>query len=87
MRRATKPSDEQVHEKQEPAPRDAAALELARTRQRLQSLIEDHEANQEEMQASNEELQSSNEELRSTMEELETSKEELQSMNEELQDR
>ena len=64
--------------------RDATALELARTRQRLQSLIEDHEANQEEMQASNEELQSSNEELRSTLEELETSKEELQSMNEEL---
>ena len=57
---------------------------MARTRQRLQSLIEDHEASKEEMQAANEELQSSNEELRSTMEELETSKEELQSMNEEL---
>ena len=63
---------------------DSSTEELARTRQRLQNLIEDHEASQEEMQAANEELQSSNEELRSTMEELETSKEELQSMNEEL---
>jgi two-component system CheB/CheR fusion protein len=63
---------------------DSRAVELVRTRQRLQSLIEDHEASKEEMQAANEELQSSNEELRSTMEELETSKEELQSMNEEL---
>ena len=63
---------------------DSAAEELTRTRQRLQNLIEDYEANQEEMKAANEELQSSNEELRSTMEELETSKEELQSMNEEL---
>ena len=63
---------------------DSATAELARMRQRLQSLIEDYEANQEEMKAANEELQSSNEELRSTMEELETSKEELQSMNEEL---
>ena len=68
----------------EPAAVDSATQELARTRQRLQNLIEDHEANKEEMQAANEELQSSNEELRSTMEELETSKEELQSMNEEL---
>jgi two-component system CheB/CheR fusion protein len=71
-----------------PSPRDLAAdsasEELVRTRQRLQNLIEDHEANLEEIRAANEELQSSNEELRSTMEELETSKEELQSMNEEL---
>ena len=59
--------------------------ELTLTSQRLQSIIEEYETNQEEMKASNEELQSANEELRSTMEELETSKEELQSMNEELQ--
>jgi two-component system CheB/CheR fusion protein len=59
--------------------------ELNAARQRLQSLIEEHETSQEEMKASNEEMQSTNEELRSTMEELETSKEELQSINEELQ--
>ena len=58
--------------------------ELDRTKQRLQSIVEEYETSQEEMKASNEELQSANEELRSTMEELETSKEELQSMNEEL---
>ncbi len=58
--------------------------ELSRTRQRMQSIIEEYETAQEEMKASNEELQSTNEELRSTMEELETSKEELQSVNEEL---
>lgn len=59
--------------------------ELDLTRQRLQTIIDENEASQEEMKAANEELQSTNEELRSTMEELETSKEELQSMNEELQ--
>jgi two-component system CheB/CheR fusion protein len=59
--------------------------ELELNKGRLQKLIEEFEAGQEEMWASNEELQSTNEELRSTMEELETSKEELQSMNEELQ--
>ncbi len=58
--------------------------DLDRTKQRLQSIVEEYETSQEEMKASNEELQSANEELRSTMEELETSKEELQSMNEEL---
>lgn len=59
--------------------------ELNLSRQRLQSVIEQHEVSQEEMKASSEEMQSTNEELRSTMEELETSKEELQSINEELQ--
>jgi two-component system CheB/CheR fusion protein len=59
--------------------------ELALTRQRLQSIIEEFETSQEEMKASSEEMQSTNEELRSTMEELETSKEELQSINGELQ--
>ena len=59
--------------------------ELARSRQRLQTIIEEYETSQEEAKASSEEMQSTNEELRSTMEELETSKEELQSINEELQ--
>jgi len=58
--------------------------ELLRTRERLQTIIEDHEISNQEIIASNEELQSINEEMKSTTEELETSKEELQSMNEEL---
>lgn len=58
--------------------------ELLRTRERLQSIIEEYEFSSQELKTSNEELQSINEELKSTTEELETSKEELQSMNEEL---
>ncbi|MBX3011676.1 MAG: PAS domain S-box protein [Caldilineaceae bacterium] len=58
--------------------------ELLRTRERLQTIIEEYEVSSQELKASNEELQSINEELKSTTEELETSKEELQSMNEEL---
>jgi PAS domain S-box-containing protein len=58
--------------------------ELLRTRERLQTVIEEHEVAHQELTASNEELQSINEELKSTTEELEISKEELQSMNEEL---
>jgi len=58
--------------------------ELLRTRERLQTIIEEYEISGQELKASNEELQSINEELKSTTEELETSKEELQSMNEEL---
>jgi len=52
--------------------------ELEHTKERLRTVIEQHETSQEEMKAANEELQSANEELRSTLEELETSKEELQ---------
>lgn len=58
--------------------------ELALTRESLQTIIEEQEANNEELKSSNEEVQSSNEELQSTNEELETAKEELQSTNEEL---
>ncbi|HXW98435.1 MAG TPA: CheR family methyltransferase [Methanomicrobiales archaeon] len=58
--------------------------ELIRTRQRLQTIIEEMETSQEELKSANEELQSTNEELQSTNEELMTSKEELQSLNEEL---
>lgn len=60
-------------------------LELARTKEHMQTLIEELETTNEELQSTNEELQSSNEELQSTNEELETSNEELQSTNEELQ--
>jgi two-component system CheB/CheR fusion protein len=59
-------------------------VELAETRDYLQSVQEQHEAAHEELQASNEEVQSANEELQSINEELETSKEELESANEEL---
>lgn len=58
--------------------------ELMRLRERLQSIVLEHEESSHELRTSNEELQSINEELMSTMEELETNKEELQSMNEEL---
>ncbi|AGA90351.1 PAS domain S-box [Thioflavicoccus mobilis 8321] len=59
-------------------------LELAATREDLQSTIEELESANEELKASNEEVMSMNEELQSTNEELETSREELQSLNEEL---
>jgi two-component system CheB/CheR fusion protein len=58
--------------------------ELAATKRYLHSIVEDKEANNEELQAANEEILSSNEELQSTNEELQTAKEELESTNEEL---
>lgn len=60
-------------------------LELHRTKEHMQTLIEELETTNEELQSTNEELQSSNEELQSTNEEMETTNEELQSTNEELQ--
>ena len=60
------------------------ALELALTKDHLQSTIDELEGANEALKSSNEELQSSNEELECTNEELETSKEEVQSTNEEL---
>lgn len=59
-------------------------LELHRTREQLQSVIEQNVVALEEAKSANEEMQAVNEELRSATEELETSKEELQSINEEL---
>lgn len=58
--------------------------ELHRTKELLQSSVEQSNVSNEELKASNEELQAINEEMRSATEELETSKEELQSVNEEL---
>jgi PAS domain S-box-containing protein len=58
--------------------------ELLHTRERLQTIIDEHQFANEELTTSNEELQSINEELKSTTEELEVNKEELQSINEEL---
>lgn len=59
--------------------------ELRDSKERFQSLHEEHETALEELRSSNEELHSVNEELQSANEELETSKEEIQSVNEELQ--
>ena len=58
--------------------------ELARTKEYLQSVIQEQESTNEELKTSNEEALSSMEELQSANEELETAKEELQSSNEEL---
>ena len=58
--------------------------QLATLREQLHDLVQDHEANDEEMRSMNEEILSANEELQSTNEELETAKEELESTNEEL---
>lgn len=58
--------------------------QLAVARASLQTIVEEHEATDEEIRAANEEIQSGNEELQSTNEELETAKEELQATNEEL---
>ena len=58
--------------------------ELTLTSQRMQSIIDERDAANQDLISANEEIQSSNEELQSINEELETSKEELQSSNEEL---
>lgn len=60
-------------------------LELAATKEHLQTYIEEIETSNEELQSLNEEMQSTNEELQSSNEELETTNEELQSTNEEIQ--
>ncbi|KFE63186.1 chemotaxis protein CheB [Hyalangium minutum] len=62
----------------------AMKLELAATKDYLQSLLEEHGRTNDALASANEELISSNEELQSLNEELETAKEELQSTNEEL---
>jgi two-component system CheB/CheR fusion protein len=67
-------SDKVLHLKQE----------LAAKEEYLQSIIDQHEAANENLRYANEKIQSSNEELQSMNEEMETAKEELQSTNEEL---
>jgi two-component system CheB/CheR fusion protein len=59
--------------------------ELAATRARLHTTIEELQLTNEELQAANEELQASNEELQSTNEELQSVNEELYSVNSEYQ--
>lgn len=58
--------------------------EVIAAKEYLQSIIDQHEATNEDLRYANEEVQSSNEELQSMNEEMETAKEELQSTNEEL---
>jgi two-component system, chemotaxis family, CheB/CheR fusion protein len=58
--------------------------ELILTSQRLQTIIDERDAANQDLISANEEILSSNEELQSINEELETSKEELQSSNEEI---
>lgn len=58
--------------------------EIIATKEYLQSVIDQHEASNEDLKYANEEIQSSNEELQSMNEEMETAQEELQSTNEEL---
>ena len=72
-------------------PSKSQVIEIARLRREVraakahaQSIIEEHEATNEELKSASEEIQSANEELQSANEELETAKEELQSTNEEL---
>jgi two-component system CheB/CheR fusion protein len=57
---------------------------VARFREEIVRLGEQHATATEELQSTNEELETTNEELQSTNEELETTNEELQSTNEEL---
>jgi two-component system CheB/CheR fusion protein len=71
-----------------PDPRDRQiaklSRELAGTRGKLLSIVEEHRISREQSQHATEEVLSKNEELRSLNEELETAKEELQSINETL---
>jgi two-component system CheB/CheR fusion protein len=59
-------------------------VELAATRDYLQSLLSEHQVTTDDLAAANGELIAANEELQSTNEELQSAKEELQSTNEEL---
>ncbi|MEO7145722.1 MAG: chemotaxis protein CheB, partial [Bryobacteraceae bacterium] len=58
--------------------------ELDATREYLQSIIEEQEANSEELKSANEEAQAGNEELETAKEELQSANEELNTLNDEL---
>jgi two-component system CheB/CheR fusion protein len=58
--------------------------ELSAVRSDMRTIIDEQEANKEELQSANEEILSSNEELQSINEELETSKEAVEYANEKL---
>jgi two-component system CheB/CheR fusion protein len=59
--------------------------EVARLKEQMTRVAEQHATAIEELQSTNEELETTNEELQSTNEELETTNEERQSTNEELE--
>jgi two-component system, chemotaxis family, CheB/CheR fusion protein len=59
-------------------------LELAATKEYLQSIIEEKESALEELRSASEEAQAGNEELETAQEELESANEELNTLNEEL---
>jgi len=59
-------------------------LELAATKEYLQSIIEEKESALEELRSTSEEAQAGNEELETAQEELESANEELNTLNEEL---
>ncbi|WP_240359659.1 chemotaxis protein CheB [Pyxidicoccus trucidator] len=80
VRRESAPAAKQKGGEHSPA----LKLELAATKDYLQSLLEEHGRTNDALASANEELVSGNEELQSLNEELETAKEELQSTNEEL---
>jgi len=61
--------------------------ELAEATRFLQTVMEEHDAANEELQASNEEVRSANEELQSMNEELKSSNEQLATLSQEVQDR
>jgi two-component system CheB/CheR fusion protein len=78
--------------KHKPATRDSGEtarlrLELAATKEYLESVVEDKDTALEELRAANEEAQASNEELETAQEELESANEELNTLNEELKTR
>ncbi len=64
---------------------DVLHVELERTREHLQTAVDDLEATNEALQAANEELLASNEELQTTNEELSSVNEELYTVNTEYQ--
>ncbi len=59
-------------------------LELAATKEYLQSIIEEKESALEELRSASEEAQAGNEELETAQEELESANEELNTLNEEI---
>jgi len=66
-------------------PNIGIAVNTAESRTKMQQLLQQTQAQAEELQNQQEELQQTNEELQSQSEELRTQQEELQSVNEELQ--
>ncbi len=66
-------------------PNIGVAVNTAESRTKMQQLLQQTQAQAEELQNQQEELQQTNEELQSQSEELHTQQEELQSVNEELQ--